>query len=308
MKWMIVPALVALAAPLCAHAATCRLTQLSAVATTAVYDPFDVSFAPAAVAVNVQTTGCRSARIQFALAPTPSTPQTGSQVNLSAPGSRLVASIENSNGQIQTVSNPVSAFQPNPPFFALTTTGALANTAPLQLAIQPGQPVPPSVYLANLFLLARVTDGDGTVTQVSSTSLSFAAIVKPSVRLAAGVGGLDIDLGELSPGEIGGPVGFGAYANVDYTIRLISDNGFRLEPSGHGSPAEGVPYATMISNQTAPDTGNGQGGESVRSLDFNVPGGNGMRQQTLQVKVLPYSGLPAANYSDLLTLEIRARV
>lgn len=287
--------------------AQCVLTQFSVPGVTASYDPFLDQSSPAPVGLTLQTNNssdCSGARVELALTYAPSSPQTGSQIHLKFAGADLAATVTGAGGQSYPVGDPANAFVDSRTSYPLGRSGLLGGGPILQVGVAPGQTVPPGSYNAELQLLARVTDAHGEVSQ-SSAPFSVTVNVKPSVRVAAGSGGLLIDVGELRPGAQGGPVRFDAYANVDYNLRLISDNDFALVRNGRGTPAEGVPYQPIVSG-TAVDSSSG-GNQRIRDVPFAAPGG-GLRHHTFAVEILPFSGLRAGEYFDLLTVEIRARI
>jgi hypothetical protein len=287
--------------------AACELSQFNVSAVVANYDPFAESFTPASTRLQVQTNSsndCKGARVQLALTYSPTSPQSGSQVDLKFGGADLFGQVTGSSGQIHPVSDPATAFSRDPNSSPLSRGGLLGSGGTFQFSVTPGQPVPPGRYYAELQLLARVTDAAGKTSNFSA-QFPIVVVVAPSVRLAAGSGTFIIDIGELTPGATGGPVRFDAYANIDYDIRLHSDNGFALARNGRSASLDHVPYIPIVSG-TAADAA-GAGGERIRTLFFSGPGG-GLRHHTLAVRILPFSGVRSGDYLDLLTMEIRARI
>lgn len=289
--------------------AACNLAQFRASGVTATYDPFEGNFTPAPISVTLRTDSsraCEGARVQFAITYTAVSPQTGSRLTLENAGTTLAASLEGPAGHNHPISSPASAFANDPNSYALGRGGLLSGEPVLALAVKPGQSVPPGNYSAELQILARVTDSQNQISDFSAP-LSVAVVVKPSVRLAAGSGGMIIDVGELRPGATGSPVTFDAYSNVDYDLRFISDNGFALVRGGHGGGDDGVPYQPVVSGINV-DAGGADGNARTRRVRFDAPSGGGLRHHTFEVKILPFTGARAGEYLDALTIEIRARV
>lgn len=292
----------AIASP--ASAAACRITQLTVPGIAAVYDPFDENFTPPTVQMSVQTSGdCTGARIEFALGPTPSNPETGAKAKLVQGASSLFATVM-AGGQPRPIVTAAAAFRSNPLSLPIGSAGQITGDPSLALTLDRGQVAPPGLYAATLAMFARLIDADGRQS-TSDSQLNLSVSVKPSVRLAAGAGQLSIDLGELRPGAVGGPVGFDAYANADYTVQLRSDNGFVMRRGGTGT-APGVPYTPTLTNGTVTTVAN-EGATAIRQAFFDAPA-SGMRHHALRVTVNAFAALAAGQYSDVMTLEIRARI
>jgi hypothetical protein len=307
MRWIYLAALAVL--PVFGAQAACHLDQFSVMGVSASYDPFEENFTPAPVTITLRADrsgDCRDAQVQFALTYAPSSPQNGTQLTLKNGGSSLSARLEGPPGRAHPVSDPVTAFQNDPNSYRLSHSGSLASSPDFQLVVIPGQSVPPGYYTADLLLLVRVTDSHNDVSN-SSAPLSLAVRVKPSVRLAAGSGNMTIDVGELRSGSRGGPVRFDAYANVNYELRLISDNDFALVRDGHGSSGDGVAYEPFVSGIAVEASGKG-GSDHTRSIEFTAPGGGGLRHHRFDVTIPSVAGVRAGYYSDLMTIEIRAEI
>jgi hypothetical protein len=305
MRWIYLAALAVL--PVFGAQASCHLDQFSVMGASASYDPFEENFTPAPVTITLRADGsndCRDAHVQFALTYAPSSPQSGAQLVLKSGGSSLFGRLEGPPGHAHPVSDQATAFQNDPNSYALSHGGSLAGSPDFQLVVTPGQPVSPGYYVANLLLLVRVTDSHGSASD-SSAPLSLTVRVKPSVRLAAGSGNLSIDVGELRAGARGGPVRFDAYANVNYELRLISDNDFVLVRDGHGSPGDGVAYEPFLSGMAV--EASGRGSDKTRTMEFGAPGG-GLRHHRFEVTIPSVAGVRAGYYSDLMTVEIRAEI
>ncbi|HEY4078764.1 MAG TPA: hypothetical protein VGM26_17690 [Rhizomicrobium sp.] len=288
--------------------AQCTLTQFTVPGLTTAYDPFLDQASPVPVGLTLQTNGvsdCSGARVELALTYAPSSPQTGSQIHLKFAGADLAASVTGPGGQNYSIGDPANAFVDSRTSYPLGRAGLLSPGPIMQIGVPSGQTVPPGSYNAELQLVAKVIDAHGEVSQ-SSAPFSIMVNVKPSVRVAAGSGGLLIDVGELRPGAQGGPVRFDAYSNVDYTLRLISDNDFALVRNGRGAPGEGVPYQPIVSGAPV-DSSASVSNQRIRNVEFTAPGG-GLRHHTFAVRILPFSGLRAGDYLDLMTVEIRARI
>jgi hypothetical protein len=288
--------------------AACSLSNFSVSGVTATYDPFEGSFAPVPISLDARTIGdCAGGRVQFALAPTPTSPQTGTQLVLNGQTDTLVGGIESAGGQGRRITNPATAFTGNQVSFPLGVSGVQSSGPLLRLILTPGQASPPGTYTALLNLLSRVTDKAGKQVE-NSVPLAVTVVVIPSVRLAAGSGDLYIDIGEIKPGVVGGPINFDAYANLGYTIVLKSENDFHLARLGHGSEHGGAPYVPLISNVAVTQDSSMDGAAGTRKIVFERPASNGLRHHIFGVRILPFTDLSAGDYSDLLTLEIRAKI
>ena len=283
--------------------AACSIDQflLRGVATS--YDPFQNAAYPSIIALSARATGsCTSDLLQFAMTPSPTNPQTGPVVRLSSGAHALSASIEDASGTPRPVTTEGAAFTSTEVSLPLGRTG-LQGPSPLKLVIQPGQAVPPGVYSAQLNVLWRVIDKTGSTIQGGRSLLLVSVRVIPSVWLAAGSDTL-IDLGEIRPNEISTAVRFDAYSNVGYDLVLISDNRFQLRRGNRTQP--GIDYMPYISGLPVVLPSRSDMSEAGRVISFQAPG-NGARMQSFNVKILPFRDMPAGNYGDLVTLEIRAR-
>lgn len=286
-----------------AHAA-CRLTQVTVPGVSVSYDPFDDTFTPSPVTLAFQTEGdCSGARIEIALAPTPVSPQTGGIARLKNGAGSLGATVV-IGGQPREIVAQGAGMSTNPLSLPIGATGQVLGDATVALSLEQGQVAPPGHYSATLDLRVRLS-GSTSKQPTLSNDLNLSVDVSPSVRLATGSGDLAIDLGELKSGSVGGPVNFDAYANVDYSLIMRSENAFMLRRAG-AMTAPGVPYTPMISNGAVGAT-TGPNAATVRQALFNAPG-DGTRHHALRVKIEPFPSLAAGHYSDVLTLEIRARV
>ncbi|MDQ2878622.1 MAG: hypothetical protein M3R41_06065 [Pseudomonadota bacterium] len=288
-----------------ANAAQCKITGVTAPGVSATYDPFDVTFTPSPVSISIQTRGdnCAGAKVELALVTTTTSPNTGSQVRLVNGGSVILGTVL-AAGQPRAIVNSTAAFTTNPLLLTVGSAGSISGDASLALALQPGQVGSPGVYDANLGLVALLTDTKGNQS-TADTTVNVAVTVRASVRVAAGSGQLSINLGELKPGAVGGPITFDAYANVNYNLLFSSDNGFVMRRGGSGS-APGVPYTPTLSNGTISIVSAG-GPTAKRQASFTSPN-DGRRHHSLSVTVDPFPNLGAGQYSDVMTLEIRARV
>lgn len=285
----------------------CSLRSFTVTGVSATYDPLENNFIPVPISIRLQTNGdCRRDAIQLALAPTNSTPQTGSQLVLTAAGDHILGTIETSGGSVLQIKNPANAFSNNPITSPLGSSGMQTSGPSLQLVLTPGQISIPGSYGALLNVLYRVVH-DGAVVTSGSAPLVISVAVKPSVRLAA-TSNLHLDVGEIKPGKTSDTVSFDAYSNVDYELILSSDNDFTLVRNGRGSPHDGTPYEPEIGNVAITSSATVPGHGQARRIQFSAPGHSGRSHQTFSIRILPFSGVPAGNYSDLMTMEIRARI
>ena len=281
-----------------ADAAACSLGQITVPGLASLYDPFDATFQSLARVATLHTAGdCGGTRVLLTLAPTSYSPQVGPKVLLQHGGGAALSATVKINNHSTPVAPPGGGFATNPLLLQAGSSGEIL----LNLDLEAGQVAPPGYYRAQLSLQATAVVNDKE--QIQQATLDIAVNVKPSVRLAAGSGNLVIDLGELKAGAIGGPVGFDAYSNVDYTLSLHSDNGFLLKSQQRS--AQGVPYEAML--QDATDVAVSQGARPSIQARFPVPA-TGLRRHWLRVKVDPFFNLGAGQYSDVLTVEISARV
>ncbi len=281
-----------------ADATDCALGQITVPGLSSLYDPFDATFQSLARVATLNTSGnCAGTRVLLTLAPTPYSPQVGSTVLLRQGNGAALSATVKINSHSTPVSSSGGGFATNPLLLQAGSSGEIS----LNLDVDAGQVTPPGNYRAELLLQATaVVNGKE---QVQKGALDISVNVKPSVRLAAGSGNLAIDLGELKAGVVGGPVGFDAYSNVDYTLSMHSDNGFLLKTQkGNG---QGVPYQVVL--QDAGDVASSQGVRPSINARFAVPPA-GLRRHWLRVKVDPFGNLVAGQYSDVLTVEISARV
>jgi hypothetical protein len=277
--------------------AACSLGQITVPGLSSLYDPFDATFQPLSRIATLHTAGdCNGASVQLSLAPTPYSPQVGQKVLLRGNGTTLVATVT-INNHATPVTPRGGSFAANPLLLQAGSSGEIS----LNLDLDPGQIAPPGYYDAQLLLQASAVV-NGKAQQLENT-LNIGVNVKPSVRLATGSGNLSIDLGELKAGTIGGPVSFNAYSNVDYVLSMHSDHGFLLTSQQHGD--RGIPYEAML--QDAVDVVTTKGAQPLIKARFAVPA-TGLRHHWLRVKVNPFSNLGAGQYSDVLTVEISARV
>lgn len=156
------------------------------------------------------------------------------------------------------------------------------------------QPVRPGVYESDAVVM--LTSEDGAMTTARFT---VELRVAPSVRLGADK--RTVDFGELEEGEVQG-VDLAAYANANYDIRLMSDNGWRLTRDGRRAPG-GVSYVARIDGRAA--TGNG---ESAAIMPLPQPSSNDMISLlNLDFEITDLGDEPPGVYQDWVTVVISAR-
>lgn len=312
MKQLILAAAIALFAsisPAYAHN-DCTIGQFFATEVAPSYDPFANDFTPVPIAITIRgNADCQTKQIALAIGPTAITPGTGtSSFSLGNGGDALHAQILGPGRSPMRIASKGAAFITPLVAGQLGRSGDLQGNMPLQLMLQPGQAVPPGGYDAQLDLFLCVLNPSGAcnVGDILTTRLPVSVHVRRSLLLAA-LSAPYIRVGELRPGATGAPVHFDAYANIKYELVLVSDHDFTLAPDGqHGKTDEGVPYVPLVSGTPVTAAASIRGSEG-RKIDFPVPGNSGRRRHSFAVKILPFSAKPAGQYSDVLTVCIRAQ-
>lgn len=207
----------------------------------------------------------------------------GRTINLIGPGDRQLNGRILGRGGTEPSGNNGFALRP--------------GISPLFVVIPRGQVVVPGAYQASLMAEPRAGNVD---TRASGLVEPFEIIV--NVEAAVGLSpaiGTELDLGELSDNDRPDrAVSFDAYANVDYELRLSSDNEFRLLGIVHDSQA--IAYIPLLDSRPM--------SMSVPASDYSAPGGqHNRRRHQLTVTVPSIGDAPAGTYGDYITVAIRPR-
>ncbi len=259
------------------------------------YDPFssNISELPITLAVRGGEE-CLGAQIEIAAEPQSIADTDGETLQIGIGRERLrarIVDVRNRSLLARSSADPFGFVQPITRFLR---DDQLIDVSQLALNVAPGQSLPPGEYATRVTFRARARTDDGAVGRSASAETDITLRVRPVVRVAP-PGRSEINLGELSPGEVSAPTRFTAYANVSYNLLIRSQNGWLLQRTG--APG-GVAYQLILDRTRAQDrSGDAFSRTFPRPTDVR-------RRHDLQVEITDLEDQPAGEYSDWVTVEI----
>ncbi|RIX27033.1 hypothetical protein [Sphingomonas edaphi] len=278
----------AAAIPTAASAAAkdCRVlpTRIDPTPITVNYDPFEVAPVNEAFNVEVRTEDCPDPRnIFLEVSSDDPTAIDGRTVSARGPGGQIVRAILSD----RTTSNGRDKF-----------FNVKLGIQEFYVLIDRGQVVPPGVYRAPL--IAKTVLNQGNNTPEALTSFELVIVVGAAVGLAP-ASSMEISLGTLENNDTAmAPASFDAYANIDYELEILSDNGFRLVRDGLPGQAA-VAFVPVLDAQLLPPF-------SARATFARPLGADSRRRHQLNAKVPSIAGAPAGDYEDVVTVQISAKL